>query len=132
MKTIIFIFSFCLVGILAVSEESITKLRKIESVCAEENGIDLQKADDVKKGIFDKNDEKLACYVDCMLKKVGFVNTDTTFNEEKFRERTTKLDSEQVNRLVNNCKDITESNSCKKSSKLLQCFIDNNLMKIFE
>ncbi|PBC30240.1 General odorant-binding6d [Apis cerana cerana] len=96
MKTIIFIFAFCLVGILAVSEESITKLRKIESVCVEENGIDLQKADDVKKGIFDKNDEKLACYVDCMLKKVGFVNADTTFNEEKFRERTTKLDSEQT------------------------------------
>lgn len=34
----------------------------------------LEKADDVKKGIFDKNDEKLACYIDCMLKKVGFVS----------------------------------------------------------
>lgn len=40
----------------------------------------LEKADDVKKGIFDKNDEKLACYVDCMLKKVGFVSINDDLN----------------------------------------------------
>ncbi|XP_003708550.1 general odorant-binding protein 56d-like [Megachile rotundata] len=131
MKTVAVIFAFCLVGALALTEEQKAKLTQHKNACITETGVDAQVVENAKTGNFAEDDEKLACFASCMLKKIGVMNADGTINVEVARQRApSTVPQEQVESVINKCKDTTGPNDCKKASNLVKCFKDNKSFNV--
>ncbi|XP_076175217.1 uncharacterized protein LOC143150651 [Ptiloglossa arizonensis] len=126
MKTVFVVIALCIVGALALTEEQKAKLTEFKGACITETGVDAQVVENAKNGNVDENDEKLACFSSCMLKKIGIMNQDGTVNEEVSRKRApAHITKEQIDDVINKCKDTTGANDCDKAAKLVKCFKQN-------
>ncbi|XP_076651124.1 general odorant-binding protein 56a-like [Halictus rubicundus] len=131
MKSILVVFALCLVSALALTEEQKAKLSQFKNDCITETGVDAKVVDDAKAGNFNDNDEKLACFTSCMLKKIGITNQDGSFNEGTARQKAPAgVTKEQLDDVINKCKDITGPNECKKAANLYKCFKDNKSFSV--
>ncbi|XP_029047643.2 general odorant-binding protein 56d-like [Osmia bicornis bicornis] len=132
MKTIAVIFAFCLVGALALTEEQKAKLTQHKNACITETGVDAQVVENAKSGNFAENDDKLACFSSCMLKKIGIMGEDGTVNLDVARQRApANVPKDQVESVINKCKDsATGPNDCKKAANLVKCFVDNKSFNV--
>ncbi|KAK1120042.1 hypothetical protein K0M31_012771 [Melipona bicolor] len=107
MKTLAVIFTFCLVGVLALTEEQKAKLSAHKTACIAETGVDQQLIEDAKKGIA-ADDDKLSCFAFCMLKKIGAMTDDGTINVELVRQKLSDsgIPVEKIDNILNKCTDM--------------------------
>ena len=128
MKTFAVIFTFCLVGALALMEEQRAKLSAHKTACIAETGVDQQLIENAKKGII-ADDDKLSCFALCMLKKIGAMTDDGTINVELVRQK--MLDGgiavEKIDNIINKCADIAGPTPCKKAGNIIKCLANTNL-----
>ncbi|XP_043266036.1 general odorant-binding protein 56h-like [Colletes gigas] len=133
MKTIVVVVALCIVGAMALTEEQEAQLGEFKTVCMEESNVERQVVEDLKKGIVDENNEKGACFVACMLKKMGIMNQDGSLNEEVVKKRApTDVTKERVEEIFNKCKDITGTNDCNKAAKLVACYKKNKSLNLLD
>ncbi|XP_015434872.1 PREDICTED: general odorant-binding protein 56d-like [Dufourea novaeangliae] len=128
MKAIFVVAALCFVAVQSavLSDEQKAKLAAHKTHCLAETGVDAQTVEDAKNGNVAENDEKLACFGSCMLKRIGIMNQDGSVNEEITRKRVpASVPKEQVDDLINKCKDTTGANDCDKAAKLIKCFKEN-------
>ncbi|XP_076240646.1 general odorant-binding protein 56d-like [Calliopsis andreniformis] len=131
MKTIFVVFALCFVGALALTDEQKTKLAEFKNACITETGVEPQAIENAKSGNADENDQKLKCFASCMLKKVGVMNEDGSFNEEVTRKRApSHVTKDQVDDLINKCKDTTGDDVCDKAAKLVKCYKENKTFNL--
>ncbi|XP_078053043.1 general odorant-binding protein 56a-like [Augochlora pura] len=131
MKTVLVVFALCFVSALALTDEQKAKLVQYKNDCIADTGVDAKVVDDAKAGNFNVDDEKLACFSSCMLKKIGIMNADGSINEETARKKAPAgVTQEQIDDVINKCKDITGPNDCKKAANLVKCFKDNKSFSV--
>lgn len=126
MKTILVVVALCFVGALAVKDKQKAKLVEFKNSCITKTGVDAQVVEDAKNGKIKEGDEKLSCFLACMMKKIGVMNPDGTVNEELFKKKAPPTATkEQVQELLTKCKGTTGTNDCDKAAKLVKCYKEN-------
>ncbi|KAK9295640.1 hypothetical protein QLX08_010070 [Tetragonisca angustula] len=128
MKTLAVIFIFCLVGVLALTEEQKVKLLAHKTACIAETGVDQKLIEDAEKGII-ADDDKLSCFSFCMLKKIGAMTDDGTINAELVRQKLSHggIAVEMIDNILNNCVDMVGSTPCKKAGNIIKYLTNNGL-----
>ncbi|XP_033360900.1 general odorant-binding protein 56d-like [Bombus vosnesenskii] len=128
------IFTFCLVGALALTEDQKAKLEEYRAACTTESGVDPQVVENAKKGNVAQDDEKLACFSFCMLRKIGIMDEDGDIKEDVAKEKMIAGGSpaDKVDNVVSKCKHITGPNKCKKAGNLMKCFLENKSFNVLE
>ncbi|XP_017795892.1 PREDICTED: general odorant-binding protein 56d-like [Habropoda laboriosa] len=133
MKTIAVVFALCFVGAMALTDEQKAKLTEHKTACIAETSVDPQVVENAKKGNFAQDDEKLGCFVSCMLKKIGIMNQDGSVNEEVTRAKApSDIPKDQVETIINKCKTATGANDCKKAANIASCFMKNKTFSVLE
>ncbi|KYM78270.1 PREDICTED: uncharacterized protein LOC105626669 [Atta cephalotes] len=125
MKTIVILLAVSFVTVLGkVTEEDQAKWVKNEKDCIDESGVDPAVLHKGKEEESDENDEKLACYKSCLLKKFGILKEEK-IDWDKFRVEMSKYDTsqEKIDEMYNKCKDI-DGEGCQKGKNLMKCLQD--------
>ncbi|XP_033342464.1 general odorant-binding protein 56a [Megalopta genalis] len=131
MKAALIVFALFFVSALALTDEQKAKLTQYKKDCITDTGVDAKTVEEAKTGNFNMDDEKLACFSSCMLKKIGIMNADGSLNEETARQKApAEVTKEQIDDVINKCKDITGPNDCKKAANLVKCFKDNKSFSV--
>ncbi|XP_011873630.1 PREDICTED: uncharacterized protein LOC105565227 [Vollenhovia emeryi] len=133
MKAIVIVLAISLVAVLGgLTDEQKAKLRQYRSDCVTETGIDPTVLENIRtKGEVPENDEKLACFGTCMLKKMGIMNADEEIEWELARSKLpADIPQEKFEAAYNACKDITGT-GCEKGHNLLKCFRENTFSYFF-
>ncbi|XP_011864897.1 PREDICTED: B2 protein-like [Vollenhovia emeryi] len=125
MKGIVIVLAICLVAVLGeLTDEQKVKLREHKEACITESGVDPTVVENAKKGEIPENDEKLACFSTCLLKKAGIMNDAGDIDWEVARSKLpAEVTEEQAEEIHNACKDITGT-GCEKGHNVLKCFIE--------
>lgn len=116
---------------MAITDEQKTKLTEYRNVCITETGVESQILENARKGNVDHDNEKLACFASCILKKIQIVNPDGFTNMEVVRQRApADVPKDQVDDVINKCKGTTGLNECRKAANLVKCFVDNKTFHV--
>ncbi|XP_012540582.1 general odorant-binding protein 56d [Monomorium pharaonis] len=126
MKAIIIVLAISVIAVLGqLTDEQKAKLREHKESCISETGVDSTLIENAKKGDIAENDEKLTCFADCLLKKIGIINANGDIDWEVARAKMPPgVSQEQADHIHNVCKDITGT-GCEKGGNLFKCFLDN-------
>ncbi|XP_029157120.1 general odorant-binding protein 56a-like [Nylanderia fulva] len=127
MKAIVIIFAFTIVTVLGsgLTDEQKEKLKQYKESCIAESGVDPTVVENAKKGEIDVNDEKLACFLNCIVKKIGIINANGDIDWEVARAKApSSLSQEQIERIQTNCQNVAGS-GCQKGANLVKCFKEN-------
>ncbi|KAG7200593.1 hypothetical protein KM043_001152 [Ampulex compressa] len=134
MKTIAVVFALCVVGALAgITEEQRTKLKAYKDSCIAETGVNPTAVENIKRGQLAQDDEKVACFATCMLKKIGILNPDASINEEVARAKLpATVPQGEAEAVFANCRNIGGANACEKGGNLLKCFMENKRFSVLQ
>lgn len=134
MKIFAFVLAVCFVSaVSALNDKERAKLREHRDACITETGVDAAKVEAAKVGNADETDEKLACFSACLLKKIGIMNADGTFNEETTRAKIpADVPVDKANDVINKCKGITGENACDTGRKIYKCYMENKTFSVLE
>lgn len=126
MKAIVIVLAISFVAVLGeLTDEQKAKLREHKESCISETGVDPTVVENAKKGEVVENDEKLACFATCLLKKVGIMTADGDIDWEVARAKLPEsVPQEQADQIHNACKDITGT-GCEKGHNLMKCFMEH-------
>ncbi|KAH0950003.1 Obp7 [Eciton burchellii] len=109
-----------------LTDEQRSKLKSYKESCIAETGIDPSVIDDAKHGQFHENDEKLGCFVTCMLKKIGIMDADGNVDWEVARSKLPPdVSQDDFDHVFDRCKDIA-GDGCKKAANLLKCALEGS------
>ncbi|XP_025992648.1 general odorant-binding protein 56a [Solenopsis invicta] len=126
MKTIVIVLTISFIAVLGqLTDEQKANLREYKESCINETGVDTVLIENAKKGQIAENDEKLACFATCLLKKAEIINADGHIDWKVARSKF-PVPRERLDQIYNACKHITET-GCEKGGKLFKCFMDNNI-----
>ncbi|XP_018372036.1 PREDICTED: general odorant-binding protein 56a-like [Trachymyrmex cornetzi] len=124
MKTIVILLAVSLVAVLGdMTEEDRAKKEQMKEECIEESGVDRAVLKKAKEGEPDENDEKLACFGTCILKKMGTLKENGEVDWERVREHMLKHNKseEEINKLRTECENV-DGEGCQKGKNLFKCF----------
>ncbi|XP_033217025.1 general odorant-binding protein 56a-like [Belonocnema kinseyi] len=132
MKTVFAVFSFCLVGAMAsITDEQRAKLQEYKTSCVAETGVDAAVVQNAKEGNIAEDDEKLACFFACLLKKIGIMNTDGTINEEVARAKIpVSVPKDKADEVINKCKLLKGATDCETAKKVMKCYGETKTFSI--
>ncbi|EFN68669.1 General odorant-binding protein 56d [Camponotus floridanus] len=81
--------------------------------------------ENAKNGQVAEGDEKLACFGNCILKKLGIINANGDIDWEVARSKVPPgISQEQIDHVYNKCQNVAGS-GCEKGANLLKCFKEN-------
>ncbi|XP_077266852.1 odorant binding protein 13 [Temnothorax americanus] len=127
MKAIVIVLAISFVAVLGeLTNEQKAKLREYKESCISESGVDPTVVENAKESrATSENDEKLACFSTCFLKKIGIMKADGEIDWEAARAKLpSDVPQEQADQLYNACKDIAGT-GCEKGRNLIKCFVEN-------
>ncbi|KAG5345007.1 B2 protein, partial [Acromyrmex heyeri] len=122
MKTIVILLAISFVAVLG-DEDGHPKWEQYREECINKSGVDPAVLEKAKKGEPDDNDEKLACFSTCILKKLGTLKENGEVDWDKVQEHMLKRNKseEQINRVRNECANV-DGEGCQKGKNLIKCF----------
>ncbi|XP_012231124.1 general odorant-binding protein 56d [Linepithema humile] len=126
MKAIVIILVVFVVAALGgLTDEQKARLKTYKESCISETGVDPVAVENAKRGEMAENDEKLACFANCLLQKIGFISADGDVNWEVIRAKVpSDVLQDQVDQLQNKCQGV-DGSGCQKGAKLFKCFLKN-------
>nr|UEN71172.1 odorant-binding protein 7 [Gregopimpla kuwanae] len=134
MKSFAIVLAVCFISAAyALTDAQKAKLKEHRDACITETGVDTAKVSNAKEGNYDDADEKLACFSACLLKKIGIMNADGTFNEEATRAKIPPgIDAAKANEVINKCKTETGATDCETGRKLYKCYLQNKSFSVLD
>ncbi|XP_025265691.1 general odorant-binding protein 56a [Camponotus floridanus] len=126
MKAVIVVFAVTIVAVLGgITDEQKAKLKQYKESCIIESGVDPIVVENAKNGQVAEGDEKLACFGNCILKKLGIINANGDIDWEVARSKVPPgISQEQIDHVYNKCQNVAGS-GCEKGANLLKCFKEN-------
>ncbi|XP_012061112.1 PREDICTED: general odorant-binding protein 69a-like [Atta cephalotes] len=127
MKTIVILLAVSFAVLSEFTEADHAEREQNKQECIDESGVDPDVLEKAKKGELDDNDEKLACFDTCILKKFGVMKEDGEIDLDKIREHMLKRNKseEQINKTINECGNV-DGEGCQKGRNLMKCFMRVN------
>ncbi|XP_011139543.1 B1 protein [Harpegnathos saltator] len=131
MKAIVVILAVSFVAVLGqLTEEQKAKLKDYKESCISETGVDRDVVKNAKEGVIDENNEKLACFATCLLKKTGVMKENGDIDIDVVRSKMPPgISQEDVDDLIQKCQNIT-GDGCWKGGALMKCIMENKLISL--
>ncbi|XP_011067019.1 PREDICTED: uncharacterized protein LOC105153708 [Acromyrmex echinatior] len=126
MKTIVILLAVSFVAVLGeLTKEDHAKYEQYEKDCMDELDIDPATFLKLNQEKSDENDEKLACFNFCLLKKYEIFKEDEKIDWDKFRAEMSKHDvpQDKIDEICDKCKDV-DGEGCQKGKNLIKCMQD--------
>ena len=130
MKTIALVLALCVSGTLAdVTTDQIIILLRYKDECMTETGIDKELLDKALKAeSTGHGEEKLGCFVACILKKVGIMNKDGSIDAAAAKEHAPmNVPNDIAVDMIKKCKDPEGADDCAKAANFVNCLIERQL-----
>ncbi|KAB0805562.1 hypothetical protein PPYR_02532 [Photinus pyralis] len=115
----------CFAHSLKLKQETIDKWTEMSHPhvenCVEKSGVDKALADSVYTNLDYPDDQQFKCYMDCMAKKFGVLDSNNKFDQEKISDSTAPLDR----KIVDDCVKKAEQslNTCEVGYVFGTCII---------
>ncbi|EFN84434.1 General odorant-binding protein 56d [Harpegnathos saltator] len=92
-----------------LTEEQKAKLKDYKESCISETGVDRDVVKNAKEGVIDENNEKLACFATCLLKKTGVMKENGDIDIDVVRSKMPPgISQEDVDDLIQKCQNISK------------------------
>ncbi|XP_043265844.1 general odorant-binding protein 56a [Colletes gigas] len=132
MKTVAIFFVFFVASALAgITDEQKEKLFQFKDECMADTKVDSEMIHKALAGDDTENEGKLQCFAACILKKIGIMEQDGSINVEVVKKNApADVPNEQIEEVLNKCKDITGATDCEKAGNLVKCFLENKTFNI--
>ncbi|XP_020284628.1 general odorant-binding protein 56d-like [Pseudomyrmex gracilis] len=132
MKAIVIAFTVFLVAALGsaqITDEQKAKLARAKEICIAETGADAAAIQSVIRGE-PVESEKLACFSQCLLKKIHVLNEDDTLNVDFLRAHAPKnVPQEEIEDVIAKCRDVSGT-GCEKGGNIMKCFLQNKKFNV--
>ncbi|XP_043472642.1 general odorant-binding protein 56a-like [Leptopilina heterotoma] len=123
MNAILAILALCVVAVFADFKEEYDQHR---AVCITESGVSPDAVKNAREGKIDENDNKLACFYSCLLKKFGIMTAEGTIDEEVARSKIpASIPKEKVDFVLTKCSGLKGQNECATGMKVMKCYLEN-------
>ncbi|KAM8713733.1 hypothetical protein ACLKA7_013973 [Drosophila subpalustris] len=126
MKLLIVLIA-CLAAALAAKPtgEQLEAIQKHVTQCTEQEGITKEQAINMRQGNFDDPDQKLKCFANCMLEKIGLM-VDGQLKPDAMLERLGDIEGvDNVKAIIAKCGTIKGADKCDTAHQYFVCFHKN-------